>query len=279
MEITLGALPTNHEQPPMPKFAWPLVLLHDLFAAPRHLAILAGYLVSIGWEVYVPDLRAAVATTGGNIARLSFAEAVGLFDGALAALPAGAIVFGHGFGGLLALKLAEKGHARAAVAIAPLIPGFRSPLFARFANTIASRLRRPLSPPTRRTLFELVADVEPFQREAIIQGLAPDSAAIAREIAAGEIRFADQIATPRLIVAGEADIFAPAERAAIFAAAIGARFVAIPGRGHWLIGGRALERTIAETQRFLVRALGQELLLLYPADTASGDPGNDDRDD
>jgi pimeloyl-ACP methyl ester carboxylesterase len=195
-------------------------------------------------------------------------------------MPAGAIVFGHGFGGLLALKLAEKSYTRAAIAIAPLIPGFRSPLFASVANTIASWRGLPLRPPTRRSLFELVADVEPFQREAIIKGLVPDSSAIAREIADGEIRFADQVATPRLIVAGESDIFAPANRAASFAAAIGARFVTIPGRGHWLFGGRALERTIAETQRFLVHALGEELLLLYyPANAASGDPSDDDPDD
>jgi hypothetical protein len=38
----------------------------------------------------------------------------------------------------------------------------------------------------------------------------------------------------------------------------------VRGRGHWLIGGRALERAVAEVQRFLVRNLGGDLLLLYP---------------
>ena len=41
------------------------------------------------------------------------------------------------------------------------------------------------------------------------------------------------------------------------------------GAGHWLVGGRALERAINETQRFLVRALGQDLLLLYPEEWKS----------
>jgi hypothetical protein len=37
----------------------------------------------------------------------------------------------------------------------------------------------------------------------------------------------------------------------------------VRGRGHWLIGGRALERAVAEIQRFLVRNLSGDLLLLY----------------
>jgi len=45
---------------------------------------------------------------------------------------------------------------------------------------------------------------------------------------------------------------------------IGATIRVVYGRGHWLIGGRALERAVAEVQRFLVRNLGGDLLLLYP---------------
>jgi len=47
------------------------------------------------------------------------------------------------------------------------------------------------------------------------------------------------------------------------AKAIGALFVTIPGRGHWLFSGRTLERVVAEVQRFLVRSFGSDLLLLY----------------
>ncbi len=56
--------------------------------------------------------------------------------------------------------------------------------------------------------------------------------------------------------------FAPVRK--MLGSPIGAKVAKINGRGHWLIGGRALERAINETQRFLVRALGQDLLLLYP---------------
>ena len=49
-----------------------------------------------------------------------------------------------------------------------------------------------------------------------------------------------------------------------FATSIGARLIMVPGRGHLLIGGRGLERTIGEAHRFLVRSLGKDLLLLFP---------------
>ncbi len=81
----------------------------------------------------------------------------------------------------------------------------------------------------------------------------------------GAIEFAaPDKAAPRLVVAGDSDIFAPLSDTTAFAESIGAKLATIAGRGHWLIGGRALERAINETQRFLVRALGQDLLLLYP---------------
>ena len=69
---------------------------------------------------------------------------------------------------------------------------------------------------------------------------------------------------PRLIVAGDSDPFAPLDETSEFAARVGAAIRVVRGHGRWLIGGRALERAVAEVQRFLVRNLGGDLLLLYP---------------
>jgi hypothetical protein len=89
----------------------------------------------------------------------------------------------------------------------------------------------------------------------------------------GAIEFAaSEKAAPRLIVAGDSDILAPIPETTKFAESIGAKLATIRGRGHWLIGGRALERAINETQRFLVRALGQDLLLLYPEEWKNDPP-------
>jgi hypothetical protein len=144
-------------------------------------------------------------------------------------------------------------------------------LIAGWRRRLALKLGTPLAPPTGRTLFEFIADAEAFQREQIIRGLTRHFAGFAAELERqAESRDAPATLSPPaaaapsgLIIAGDSDIFAPRDRVARFALAIGAEVRWLGGRGHWLVGGRALERTVSEMQRFIVRALGQELLLLY----------------
>jgi pimeloyl-ACP methyl ester carboxylesterase len=275
METRLGRIPAECERPEPLKFAWPLVLVPELFTTARHLAVARGYFASLGWEVYAPDFRAAAHAIGSDArGPLRNAES---FDGlaamlaeALAALDRDAIVVGHGMGGLLALGAAEHPRVKGAVALAPMLPGFRSPLVTGAVNWPARLFGRELRPPRGATLSQLLADAEPFQREALTRALVADSARVAFEIVRGGGALdkigsgaADRAAAPRLIVAGDFDPFAPLQRTAEFAAKIGATVRVVRGRGHWLIGGRALERTVAEVQRFLVRNLGRDLLLLY----------------
>jgi pimeloyl-ACP methyl ester carboxylesterase len=283
METRLGRIPAECERPEPLKFAWPLILLPDLFTTARHLAVARGYFASIGWEVYAPDLRAAAkaARTDTRASDLSGgaspASSAGGFDGlaallaeALAALARDAIVIGHGLGGLLALSAVEQPQVRAAVALAPMLPGFRSALVTSATNWPARLFGRALKPPRGAVLFDLLADAEPFQREALLRALVADDARAALEVVRGGIKVGgidlanNPRAVPRLIVAGDSDPFAPLDRTNEFAARVGAAVRVVRGRGHWLIGGRALERTVAEVQRFLVRNLGGDLLLLYP---------------
>jgi pimeloyl-ACP methyl ester carboxylesterase len=242
------------------------MLLPELFTTPRHLALVIGYLASIGWEVFVPDLRAAFGKDSTPpLEKLRFSDLTALAAEALEGIGRDAVVFGHGVGGLVAIKLSEQRRVKAAVAYAPLVPGFRTPLVGGFANRLATTFGRPIKPPRGRILFELIADSDPFTREGLINAMVPDSGALATDVTTGAIKFAaSDKAAPRLIVAGDSDIFAPLAQTTAFAESIGAKLATIAGRGHWLIGGRALERAINETQRFLVRALGQDLLLLYP---------------
>jgi pimeloyl-ACP methyl ester carboxylesterase len=186
MDIELGRFPAQVEKPEPVKFAWPILLLPELFTTASHLSILLGFLATIGWEVYAPELRAAAGRSPTPpLGRLGFADLVGLAGDALDALGREAILVGHGIGGLIALAMAGHPQVKASVAFAPMIPGFRSPLFMRARNIAAFRLGRPLRPPTGRTLFDLVADAEPFARERLIRGLVPDAAAAAREVARG----------------------------------------------------------------------------------------------
>ncbi len=266
MDIELGRFPANCERPEPLKFAVPIVILPELFTTPRHLAIVLGYLASIGWEVYVPDLRAGFGKGATPpLGKLHLSDLVALAGEAIDAVGRDAVVLGHGVGGLVALKLSAHPRVKASVAYAPLIPGFRTPLISGFGNRLAMMRGREIKPPRGRILFELIADSDPFTRDGLIKAMVPDSGRVAADVMSGAIDFgASEKAAPRLIVAGESDIFAPFERTQEFAESIGAKVAKIAGRGHWLIGGRALERAINETQRFIVRALGQDLLLLYP---------------
>jgi pimeloyl-ACP methyl ester carboxylesterase len=244
----------------------------DLFGTNKHLSLLSGYLATIGWTVYVPDIYASVVSAAAPRPP-NFANLLALTRELLQDLGGEAIVAGHGLGGLIALKTAETPHVRAGLAFAPAIPGFRTPLFAGLPNRIALWTGKPLKPPSGRILFELVADADSFQRPQLIEAMVPASGAIASDIIRGNIQFAiSEVFAPRLIVVGGSDIFSPLDRVSPFATAIGAKLITLEGRGHWIIGGRALERTIAETQRFLVRSLGAQLLLLYDDRSREDDP-------
>ena len=262
MDLVIGRLHAQLERPQTRKFAWPIVVLPELFTTSRHLTMMAGHLVSLGWEVYLFDIhqprpRASAKNDPGTSAFRTLAAEIRT---ALNEIGSEIITAGHGLGGLLALKIAEAPPVRAAVALAPLIPGFRSPLFVR--SRWAFWHSESIGLPTRRKVLELASDAEPFQREFIIKALMSADTSAAMEVARGAIEFVAH-PTPRLIVAGEADAFAPWRQAEQLAIKIGAQFISLPGRGHWIIAGRTLDRTIAQMQRFLVRALGQELLLLY----------------
>jgi pimeloyl-ACP methyl ester carboxylesterase len=273
-DIELGRIPAQRELPEPVKFAWPIMVLPELFATPRHLALVVGYLASIGWEVFVPNLRDAFGKgPPPPLEKLRFNDLATLAGEALEGIGRDAVVLGHGVGGLIALKLSAHPRVKASVAYAPLVPGFRTPMVGGIGNRIAMMMGRPIKPPRGRILFALIADSDPFTREALINAMVPDSGALATDVMNGAIEFAPaDKAAPRLVVAGDSDLFAPLQETTKFAESSGAKMATIRGRGHWLIGGRALERAINETQRFLVRALGQDLLLLYPEEWKNEPP-------
>ncbi len=271
MDVALGGFRAQLERPQIRKFAWPIVILPELFTAPRHLTIMAGHLIGRGWEVYLVDIEPLLTRTlvRGQVGASSFAVLADCLRRSLATIGSDIVAAGHGLGGLLALKLAEAPPVRAGVALAPLIPGVNSPLLIQ-RNRWAFWRSRTAVLPTRRKMLELVSDAEPFQREALIKALRPMDTSAVMEIARGIVKLEEHQA-PRMIIAGETDSFAPWREAERLAAKIHACFISLPARGHWLIAGRALERSIAHMQRFLVQSLGEEVLLLYD-EPNSGEP-------
>jgi pimeloyl-ACP methyl ester carboxylesterase len=266
MDAAIGRFAAQIERPATIKFALPILLVPELFTTRAHLATLIGYFATSGWEVCMPDFRAAAGSGGtATLGRLGVRGSLALAEEATAAIGRDVIVVGHGLGGLIALAIAKHPRVRAAIALAPAVPGFPSPLLIRAATLFALLRRRPLNPPAGRLLSSFLADANSFQRPGLIEALVPDAAHIALDAARGRIRLASFAeAAPRLIVVGDSDPFAPIQRVSQFAGEIGARLVTLPDLGHWIIGGRAIERTAAEAERFLIRTLGEELLLNHP---------------
>lgn len=265
MDAAIGRFTAQVEHPSTIKFALPIVLVPEMFTTRTHLATLIGYLATSGWEVYAPDFRAAAGRDDTPaLGRLGFRGLLALADEVINAIGRDVIVMGHGMGGLIALAIAERPRVRAAIALAPALPGFPTPLLLRPAMLFALLRRAPLKPPRGKRLSEFLADAETFKQPGLIKALVADAGRIALETARGRIRIARFAeAAPRLIIAGALDPFAPMPRVSVFAGEIGARLVMLADRGHWIIGARAIDRVASETERFLRRTLGPEFLLTH----------------
>jgi pimeloyl-ACP methyl ester carboxylesterase len=252
-------VPARWARATTPKFAYPLVILPELFTTFSHLSLLSGYLASVGWDVCMLAPYAGIRDR-----RLHLTDLCALVARTISALDREVIVLGHGLGGLLAFALEERVPIAAAVSIAPALPGFRSPLLGGFSRRWAAVASATLPPPAGRVLLEFVADADRFQRRALIDELTPGDVTPLHEVVRGAIDLKLRGKAPRLIVTGNEDIFAPYHRVVQFAETCGAQFATLAGCGHWIVGGRALEKTVGEIQRFLIKNLGSDLLLLYP---------------
>ena len=129
---------------------------------------MAGHLVSLGWEVYLLDIHAASSRRfpASDARATAFSTFLQNAQDALGNIGSPIVVAGHGLGGLLALKLAEAPSVRAAVALAPLIPGVSTPLlrrrhWMRLGRSNATTL------PVRRRIIDFVSDAEPFLRSLV----------------------------------------------------------------------------------------------------------------
>ena len=92
MDTQLGRFAAVVERPEPIKFANPIVLLPELFTTSRHLAVLLGYLATIGWEVYAPDTRAAAP----NLGAARFADLTALALESIQSLGRKAVIVGFG---------------------------------------------------------------------------------------------------------------------------------------------------------------------------------------
>ena len=228
-----------------PRFRYPLVLLHGLWAGAWIWREVAPYLGHRGWDAWVPSFVAS----GGRPMDL---EARRVALGALVReLPGPPILVTHDAGLALADLEAVTSRAPAVIAIAPIVG--LGPLGG--PRLWMTRLAGRVAPiPGGRFAETFFAGLADYDRARI----GPDSGSVLRAAISIERRPVD---APRgLVVASDADLVAPLARCERFAKARGWDIERHGAAGHFPMLGRSATALGDRLHRWLVRALGGDLL-------------------
>jgi len=270
MERHLAHLRLEVSLPERNKFTAPLLLLHGLWAGSWMWQAMAAALSVRGWECWALDLRGRPGSRPvdalGKIRLEDYVEDVVAVAQQMWAPP---IVCGHDLGGLLALLTIARINPRAVICLAPLFPrswndNFRSPApLVRFGAVPALLWGRPLSPPpltmSRDFLFNGVPAAAHAQLHSRLQ---PDSGVVARALTREQIPFLPGVdSCPVLVLGGDTDGMSPTTTLRWLAQHLHAEHRDYPGQGHWFFLGEQGKTCAADLHRWLVRTLGETLLV------------------
>ena len=243
------------------RFGASMILVPGLWAGPGAWRGCAGLLAHRGWECHLVDPR--------GLDRGGLADRAAALADYAAALATPAVLVGHDAGGLAAILAAGRHPAAAAVLVAPLVPrtpGARS--LVRSPRALLALVRdRAVAPPSGAAAARLGAD----GGGGAPVGLAPEPAAVVRDVVWGRVALAPVPGTPTLVAAGDHDPLATTAEIAALAHALGAQIETLPGAGHWPLAGRTWQRTVDVVHRWVVRRLGAQNLDLYEEAMAERD--------
>jgi pimeloyl-ACP methyl ester carboxylesterase len=250
------------------RYAAALVLVPGLWAGPDVWRGFASFLGHRGWESHLLHTR---LLPGGFDARV-----VAVAEYA-AALPAPAVLLGHGVGAIVAQAAARRTPTAAAVLVAPLCPGSRGAraLTLEPWNLLRLLLGRPVAPPHGHAVSLAWGELADAARAQVLARLGPEDASTAWDVARGRIALAPAPGVPTLLLAGARDPLLPHAEALALAGALGAEALTLPDAGHWPLAGSAWLKAVDVVHRWLVQRLGEELLELYPEAMAERDADDD----
>ena len=174
------------------------------------------YFAGRGWEAHALNLRAHYWSDNGELAELDFATYLGDVESAHSRLGGHAVLIGHGLGGLIALKLAERQSLAGLVLISPALPQeLRPPAKLHQLRDVPAIFRRDyigwqgLPEQIRRQNPDLsISDVLRIQHM-----MGAESGAARRDVLAGiSVDPMELQVTPRLVIGGGIDrLYAEAE--------------------------------------------------------------------
>jgi pimeloyl-ACP methyl ester carboxylesterase len=176
------------------------------------------------------------------------------------------VVLAHSFGGLIALRAAYQEPVSALISLS-------GPLTLRAADSKALRsfrlkysplifLRRPFLLQEKDLVSFWLSSVPQSRRGSILATMVPESAVLIRELllGSGEPK-GPPLSSPTLLVGGLEDALIPIRALRQRAMELGAERFEYPGHGHWLFGEDNGERIVRDIHRWVIRKLGQEILL------------------
>jgi pimeloyl-ACP methyl ester carboxylesterase len=209
-----------------------------------------------GWTVLAPNLPGH--GDGRSVAGLSMTDYARNLVEVCATLPEPPVLIGHSMGGLVVQMAARRINPRAVVLLAPSAPWGVSgstieEAVTAFGVIIADPFWTGAVSPDRSIMRMHSLDRVPREpRTAILDRLVPESGRAVREVLNWWL---DPFMTtsvgggplpcPSLAIVGERDVVHPAATVRQTAQRIGARFLAMPGMSHWLIGEEGWE-TVAD---------------------------------
>ena len=201
--------------------------------------------------------------------RMSLDDHLTTMTTAASALDQTPVVIGYDLGSLLALLVAGRIQPRALVCISPLLPynwqpSLRPPLpFTRLAALPALLWNRPHPPPSPRLTRDFLLHAVPtVHHDQIHAQLKPDSGLLVHTLTRGQTDLpATPLPCPLYIVYGDEDRLVPATAVHWLADSLQADALAYPDQGHWLFASPHAARLVADVHRWLIRTLGEDLLL------------------
>lgn len=245
------------------KFTAPLLFVHGLWGSAAVWRKFMGYCAHRGWTCHALVLPGGGRSAATHDPLTLLGEMANSLTSSVATMPGPPILIGHDLGGLLALS--NPGNARAVVALAPLwgssIETVRKKLGGGWKNRVAYWRDAPITPSPGRWYDEYMPAAAERLRLATTE-----SARFVRSLEQQAEALNLRAAAPVLVVAGQEDLFAPPPHLRRLATQLGAEHTVIPDTRHALPWDQGWDRAVATVHRWLVKTMGESLLVERDAD-------------
>ena len=234
----------------------PLYLLHGELCGSWVWERFLRYFAQRGWEAHALNLRAHFWSETDDLGRLRFQDYVADAAAGLARLNPGAVVIGHGMGGLLAMKVAEEHRVGGLILLSSALPaGVRRPAKP-YELRVPSIYRHELVgwDLEEDELQRLNSDLTGEDVARIRHMLGAESGAARRDVLKGVTVERERLAgVPKLVVGAGLDRQFPEPEAERLATWLGAEYQPFGAHSHFgiVLGETAFEQVADAVRRFL----------------------------